>query len=142
MSKNLIQFPSNFNFTQVFYKRYFVLVNVYLMYSHKETNSLETRAILIKIFILCWNLPSDPKHRRSLQKKTWLSLKGISCLQVTFMLIWMNQMLIWFNLQRDGTEKWLSNNKDTFSESLQLQISVLHQIMCILKAGLSSSSDG
>ena len=75
-------------------------------------------------------------------KKTWLSLKGISYLQVIFVLIWMKQTLIWFNLQRDGTGNGLSNIKDTFAESLQLQMSVLHQSMCIFKAGLSSSYDG
>ena len=32
--------------------------------------------------------------------------------------------------------------EDTFAESFPLQISVLHQSMCILKAGLSSLSDG
>ena len=52
----------------------------------------------------------------------------------------MKQTLIWFNLQRDGTGNGLSNTKDTFAQSLQLQISVLHQSMCILKAGLSRSS--
>ena len=51
-------------------------------------------------------------------------------------------MLIWFNLQRDGTGNGLSNTKDTFAESLQLPISVLCQSMYILKAGLSSSYDG
>ena len=45
------------------------------------------------------------------------------------------------NLQRDGTEAGLSNIKDTFAENLQLQISVLHQRMCIFKTGLSSSYD-
>ena len=30
--------------------------------------------------------------------------------------------LIWFNSQRDGTGNRLSNIKDTFAESLQLQI--------------------
>ena len=39
----------------------------------------------------------------------------------------MKQTLIWFNLQRDGTGNGFSNTKDTFTESLQLQISVLHQ---------------
>ena len=73
-------------------------------------------------------------------KNTWLSLKGISCLQVIFVLIWMKQTLIWFNLQRDGTGNGLPNIKDTFAECLQLQISVLHQSMCIFEAGLSSSS--
>ena len=39
------------------------------------------------------------------------------------------------------TKRWnLSNTKDTFAERLSLQISVLHQSMCILKAGLSRSS--
>ena len=42
-------------------------------------------------------------------------------------------------IQRHGTGNGLSNIKDTFAESLQLQMSVLHQSMCILKAGLSSS---
>ena len=50
----------------------------------------------------------------------------------------MKQTLIWFNLQRDGTGNGLSNIKDTFAESFQLQISVLHQSMSIFKAGLSS----
>ena len=50
----------------------------------------------------------------------------------------MKQTLIWFNLQRDGTGNGLFNINDTFAESLQLQISVLHQSMWIFKAGLSS----
>ena len=53
----------------------------------------------------------------------------------------MNQTLIWFILQRYGTRNGLSNIKDTFTESLKLQMSVLHQRMCIFKAGLSSSYD-
>ena len=40
------------------------------------------------------------------------------------------------------TKRWnwkgLPNTKDTFAECLQLQISVLHQSMCIFRAGLSS----
>ena len=56
-------------------------------------------------------------------------------------------MLIWFNLQRDGTRNGLSNIKDTFAESLQLQMSVLHQRMSIFQfsrpeASLSKSYDG
>ena len=39
-------------------------------HSHKKRrDSLETRAILTEIFMLCWNLPSGSKHRRLLQKK-------------------------------------------------------------------------
>ena len=59
-----------------------------------------------------------------------------------FVLIWMKQMLVWFNLERDGTKNGLSNIKDNFAESFQLQISVLHQSICIFKAGLLSSCDG
>ena len=58
----------------------------------------------------------------------------------------MKQTLIWFNLQRDGTRNGLPNIKKTFSESLQLQMSVLHQRMSIFqssfKAFLSISYDG
>ena len=54
----------------------------------------------------------------------------------------MKQTLILFHLQRDGTGNESSNIKDTFAESLQLQMSVLHQRMCIFKADLSSLSDG
>ena len=59
---------------------------------------------------------------------TMLSLKGISCLQLIFVLIWMKQTLIWFNLQRHGTGNGLPNLS-------------LHQKMRIFKAGLSSSYD-
>ena len=60
-------------------------------------------------------------------QKNGLSLKGISCLQLIFVLIWMKQTLIWFNLKRDGAGNRLSNTKDTLAESVQLLISVLHQ---------------
>ena len=46
----------------------------------------------------------------------------------------MKQRLIWFNLQRDGTRNGLSNIKETFAESLQLQMSVLHQRMSIFQS--------
>ena len=70
----------------------------------------------------------QPKTPGITSKKTWLSLKGISCLQVIFVLTWMKQTLIWFNLQRDGTGNGLYNLN-------------LHQGMRIFKAGLSSSCD-
>ena len=72
-------------------------------------------------------------------KKTQLSLKGITCLQVIFVLIWMIQTLIWFNLQSDGTGNRLSNIKDTSAESLQLQMSVLHQSMTIFQSSRLAS---
>ena len=49
----------------------------------------------------------------------------------------MKQRLIWSNLQRDETWSGLSNIKDTFAGSLQLQVSVIHQSMCIFNAGVS-----
>ena len=61
-------------------------------------------------------------------------------MQIIFVLIWMKQILIWFSLQRTGNG--LSNIKDAFAESLQLQLLVLHQSISILKTGLSSSGDG
>ena len=48
---------------------------------------------------------------------------------------------IWFNLQRDGTGNGLFNIKDTFTESLQPQMSVLHHIMCIFKAGMMTGQN-
>ena len=50
-------------------------------------------------------------------------------------------MLIRPNSHRDGTGNGLFSTKDTFTESLQLQMSVLHQSMCIFKALKSSSYD-
>ena len=75
-----------------------------------------------------------PKKPEITSKKTWLSLKEISYLQVIFVLIWMKKTLIWFNLQGDGNINGLTNIKDTFAESLQLQMSVLHQSMSIFQS--------
>ena len=68
--------------------------------------------------------------------------KGNKLFVAVFMLIWMKQTLIWFNLHIDGTGNGLSSTKDIFAESLQLQMSVLHQSMRIFKALKSSSYDG
>ena len=109
----------------------------------QKADSLETRAVLIEIFILRWNLLSGQKHRGWLQTKTVLSPKGINSFSGDFVLIWMKQRLIWFNLQRDGTRNGLSNIKETFAESLQLQMSVLHQrVIYEVLSSLSSSYDG
>ena len=75
-----------------------------------------------------------PKTPGMTSQKTVLSLKGISSFAGDFVLIWMKQRLIWFNLQRDGTRNGLSNIKETFSESLQLQMSVLHQRLSIFQS--------
>ena len=53
------------------------------------------------------------------------------------------KMLICFNLIRNSTGNGFSDTKDTFAESfkLKLQMSVLHQSMCMFKVGLSSLRD-
>ena len=52
----------------------------------------------------------------------------------------MKQRLTWFNLQRDGTRNGLPNFKKTFTENLQLKMSVLcTKLWEFSKAGLSSS---
>ena len=50
-----------------------------------------------------------------------------------FVVIWMKQRLIWFNLQKDETRNGLSNIKETFAENFQLQMSALHQSMSIFQ---------
>ena len=105
------------------------------------SRAIVTWVVLIEISVLCSNLTSGQSNMDHFNK-TWLSLKGISCLHVIFVLIWMKQTLIWFNLQTDGTGNELSNDKNTFVKSLQLRMSVLHQSICIFKAGLSSLYDG
>ena len=47
----------------------------------------------------------------------------------------MKKRQIWFNLQRDETGNGLSKIKDTFAESLQLQMSVLYLQDWSLKSG-------
>ena len=81
-------------------------------------------------------LTERPKTTGMTSKKTLLSLKGTSSFAGDLVLIWMKQRLIWLNLQRDGTRNGLSNIKETFAESLQLQMSVLHQRMSIFQSSM------
>ena len=74
--------------------------------------------------MLCWNWPSGPKHRVWRQKNPALP-EGISSFAGDFVLIWMKQRLIWLKLQRYGTRNGLSNIKETFTDNLQLKMSVL-----------------
>ena len=64
------------------------------------------------------------------------NIQGYKLFAGDFMLIWMKQTLISFNLQRDGTRNGLSNIKETFLESLLLQLSVLHQRMSIFQSSM------
>ena len=54
------------------------------------------------------------------------------------MLFQIKWRLIYFKLQKNGTGNGSSNIIDTSKERLQLQMPILHQSMCISKAGLSS----
>ena len=62
-------------------------------------------------------------------KKTMLSLKEVSSSAGDFVLIWMKQRLIWFNLQRGGTRNGLPNVKETFAENLQLKYERLPRLV-------------
>ena len=96
---------------------------MYNISSSQKTDSLETRAALIEIFMLCWNLPSCQKHRGWLQKNSAYPERN-------------KHFCRWFcaNLDRtkadmvqftDGTRNGLSNIKETFAEELQLKMLVL-----------------
>ena len=74
-----------------------------------------------------------PKTLGMTSKKNIAFPEGNKQFADDFMLIWVKQRLIWFNLQRDGTRNGLSNIKETFAENLQLQMSVLHQSMSIFQ---------
>ena len=81
-------------------------------------------------------------------KTPWITLKNMAFSQGNqlfagdFHTVLDELTLIQFNLQRDGIRNGLSNIKDNFAESFQLQMSVLHLIMCIFKVRLSGLSDG
>ena len=77
-----------------------------------------------------------PKTAGMTSKKDISFPEGNKLFAGDFVLIWMKQTLIWFNLQRDGTRNGLSNIKETFAESLQLQMSVLHQRMSIFQSSV------
>ena len=74
-----------------------------------------------------------PKTPGMTSKKILLSLKG-RLFAGDFRANLMKQTLIGFSLQRDRTGNGLRNIKDTFAESLQLQMSVLDQSMSILQS--------
>ena len=72
-------------------------------------------------------------------KKNIAFSEGNNLFAGDFVLIWVKQTLIWFNLQRDETRNGLSNIKETFAESLQLQMSVLHKRMSIFQSSMLAS---
>ena len=76
----------------------------------------------------------QPKTPVMASKKNIAFPEGNKLLAGDFVLIWMKQTLIWFNLQRNETRNGLSNIKETFTESFQIQMSVLHQRMSIFQS--------
>ena len=85
--------------------------------------------------MLCWNLPSCPKHRGWLQKKTLLSRRELA----DSVLIWTKQTLIWFNLQRNGTRNGLSSIKKTCGKFAATNVSSVptYEHFPVFNAGLS-----
>ena len=69
------------------------------------------------------------------------NIEGNKLFAGDFVLIWMKQTLIWFNIQRDGTRDGLSNIKETFAEVLQLQMSVPYQRTNIFQSSMLVSHD-
>ena len=67
-------------------------------------------------------------------KKNIAFPEGNKLFVVDFVLIWMKKTLKWFKLQRDGTRNGFSNTKESFAESLPLQLSDLHQRMSIFQS--------
>ena len=96
---------------------------------------------LYRNLYVIFKLIKRPKTLGIILKKIWIFVKGITYLQVIFMLFWTKWTLVCYNLPRNGTGNGFYNIKDTFAENFNLQLSVLHQSMCIFKAGLSGSSD-
>ena len=84
-------------------------------HSHKKRKaSLETWAALIEISVIYWNLPSGRTHR-GLQKKNMAFSERNELFASDFVLTWMKETLIWFNLQRDGNKNGLPNIKNSFA---------------------------
>ena len=91
---------------------------------------------LNRILYVVLKFTERPKTPGMTSKENIAFSEGNKLFAVDFVLIWMKQTLIWFNLQRDGTRNGLSNIKETFAESLQLQMSVLHQRMRIFQSSM------
>ena len=66
--------------------------------------------------MLCSNLPRAQNTGDDFKKNIAFP-EGNKLFAGDFVLIWMKQTLIWFNLQRDRTRNGLSNIKETFAES-------------------------
>ena len=91
---------------------------------------------LNRILYVVLKFTERPKTPGMTSKENIAFPEGNKLFAGDFVLIWMKPTLIWFNLQRDGTRNGLSNISKTFAESLQLQMSVLHQPTSIFQSSM------
>ena len=97
---------------------------VQFKYSSQETDSLETRAALIETFMLCGYLPNGPKHREWLQKNIAFP-EGNKLFASDLRAKLDETHADMAKFTKRWNWKWIV--KDTFAESVQLQISALYQ---------------
>ena len=97
-----------------------------MKHSHKKRkDSLKTWVVLIN---LCYvEVYRAAQNTGDHFQKNMTFSEGNRLFAVDFRANLEKQTLIWFNLQREGTGNGFSNIQNTFTESLQLQMSVLHQ---------------
>ena len=74
-----------------------------------------------------WSKTPGITLKKHTEGKKTLFLKEISYFLLISLLIWMKETLTWFSLQKNEAGNGFSNIKDTFAESLQLQMLGLHQ---------------
>ena len=101
-------------------------------HSHKKRIVWNTGPLNRNLYVVL-KFTKQPNTPGMISKKNIAFREGNKQFARDFVLIWMKQRLIWFNLQRDGTRNGLSNIKETFAENLLLQMSVLHQSMSIFQ---------
>ena len=115
---------NNITVSTIFYLSKIQNLTLGIIIVTRKAQSRNTGRLNTNLYVML-KFTEQPKTPGMTSKKV-LSLKGISSFAGDFVLIWMKQRLIWFNLQRDGTRNGLSNIKETSAENLQLKISVLY----------------
>ena len=123
---------NNITVSTIFYLSKIQNLTLGIIIVTRKAQSRNTGRLNTNLYVML-KFTEQPKTPGMTSKK---SAQEISSFAEDFVLIWMKQRLIWFNLQRDGTRNGLSNIKETFAESLQLQMSVLHQRMSIFQSSM------
>ena len=120
---------NNISVSTIFYLSKIQNLTLGIIIVTRKAQSRNTGRLNTNLYVML-KFTEQPKTPGMTSKK---SAQEISSFAEDFVLIWMKQRLIWFNLQRDGTRNGLPNIKETFAENLQLQMSVLHQSMSIFQ---------